>query len=214
MSIDNVWTAVGLDRAPAAVLWDMDGTIIDSESEWARFTRQMVLEGGGVWTDDDEAYILGANSADHGARMAQAIERGGGDHRDAQAMFDELGALMTAEVYAKAVLLPGARELLVAFRDAGIPQAMVTATPKDVVDVALEALGEAYFNAVVTGSEDIPGKPDPAPYLLGAQRLAADPGECLAFEDSVAGLAAARASGAHVVDVNEKKVAELATLLK
>lgn len=214
MSIDNVWTAVGLDRAPAAVLWDMDGTIIDSESEWARFTRQMVLEAGGVWTGDDEAYILGANSADHGARMAQAIERGGGDHRDAQAMFDELGALMTAEVYAKAVLLPGARELLVAFRDAGIPQAMVTATPKDVVDVALEALGEAYFNAVVTGSEDIPGKPDPAPYLLGAQRLAADPGECLAFEDSVAGLAAARASGAHVVDVNEGKVAELATLLK
>ena len=200
MSIHKVLEAVGLDRAPAAVLWDMDGTIIDSESEWARFTRQMVLEAGGVWTDDDEAYIFGANSADHG--------------RDAQAMFDELGALMTAEVYAKAVLLPGARELLVAFRDAGIPQAMVTATPKDVVDVALEALGEAYFNAVVTGSEDIPGKPDPAPYLLGAQRLAADPGECLAFEDSVAGLAAARASGAHVVDVNEVKVAELATLLK
>lgn len=213
MSIENVLTAIGLDEMPAAVLWDMDGTVVDSEDEWDAITEKIVLESGGEWNDDDAAFIRGANSDDHGGRMADAVGRGTGQRPDPVDLFAELGERMKTDVYANSVLLPGAHELLVAFREAGVPQAMVTATPKDIVDVALESLGETYFNAVITGSEDIPGKPDPAPYLLGAKRLAADPTKCLAFEDSVAGLAAARASGAHVVDVNEIPLANLAKLL-
>lgn len=213
MSLSDVITTLGLHELPAAVLWDMDGTIVDSESEWGEITGVIVRDAGGVWTDDDDAFIRGANTEDHGGRMADAIEIGTGERPDATELFAELGERMKAEVYAKAVLMPGAHELLVAFREAGIPQAMVTATPKDIVDVALGSLSETYFNAVVTGSEDVPGKPDPRPYLLGAQRLAANPHECVAFEDSVAGLAAARASGAHVVDVNKHNLSDLAALL-
>lgn len=198
---------------PAAVLWDMDGTILDSEDDWEAITKKIVLSHGGEWTEEDAAFIQGANSDDHGGRMVDAIERGTGSRPDPAEVFAELAERMKADVYAESALMPGAHEMLVAFREAGIPQALVTASPKDIVDVALRSLGETYFNAVVTGSEDVPGKPDPAPYLLGAKRLAADPVECLAFEDSNAGLAAARGSGAHVVDVNETAVADLAELL-
>ncbi|MDP9805927.1 HAD superfamily hydrolase (TIGR01509 family) [Trueperella bonasi] len=213
MALQDVLNHVGCERLPAAVLWDMDGTIVDSEEEWAEITRQIVLAKGGEWNDDDDAFIRGANTQDHGGRMADAVERAVGTRPDPSQLFRELGERMKTDVYGAATLIEGARELLLAFREAGIAQAMVTATPKDIVDVALEALGENYFNAVVTGSEDVPGKPDPGPYLLGAKRLAAEPTECLAFEDSRAGLAAARASGAHVVDVNEYRLADLAKLL-
>lgn len=213
MALQDVLNHVGCELLPAAVLWDMDGTIVDSEDEWAEITRQIVLAKGGEWNDDDDAFIRGANSLNHGGRMADAVERGTGSRPDPNALFIELGERMKTDVYGQATLIPGAHELLLAFREAGVAQAMVTATPKDIVDVALEALGENYFNAVVTGSEDVPGKPDPAPYLLGAKRLAAEPAECLAFEDSGTGLAAARASGAHVVDVNECRLADLAKFL-
>ncbi|VEI12858.1 HAD family hydrolase [Trueperella bialowiezensis] len=213
MAVNDVFAQLGFEGTPAAVLWDMDGTIMDSEAEWVEMTAEVVLAVGGVWDDDDSVYIAGANSHNHSMRMADAVERGTGTRPDPHQIFAVLSERLKNEVYSCAQLLPGAHELLTAFRMAGIPQALVTATEKELVDVALGALDDTYFNAVVTGTDDVPGKPDPAPYLLGAQRLAADPERCLAFEDSKTGLAAARASGAHVVNVNETPLVKLAAFL-
>lgn len=199
-----------LGKLPAAVLWDMDGTIVDTEWAWGELSEDVVKPAGGVWGSEDTEFILGASTLDHANRLADAVERGGKPRPEPMEIFGELTELMAERAYPFVELLPGVRELLVAFREAGIAQALVTATPKDLVDIALESLGETYFNTVVTGSDDVPGKPDPGPYLLGARRLGVEAADCLVFEDSRAGLAAARASGADVVDVNDTPPAEFA----
>ncbi|WP_300047550.1 HAD family phosphatase [Trueperella sp.] len=204
---------LGLSQLPAAVLWDMDGTIVDTESAWGELSETVIREAGGIWESEDTEFILGASTADHANRLADAVARAGLERPESMEIFGELTRLMATRAYPFVRLLPGVRELLWAFRDAGVPQALVTATPKDLVDIALESLGEMYFNAVVTGSDEVPGKPAPDPYLLGAKRLGVNAEDALIFEDSRAGLEAARASGAVVVDVNHTAPAMLARRL-
>ncbi|MDO5024939.1 MAG: HAD family hydrolase [Trueperella sp.] len=212
MSLADVYAALGLSEPPAAVLWDMDGTIVDTEADWVNNSRKVVEAHGGYWDDADGNYIFGACTADHAQRLADAVARGTGPRLAPMRLFDLLHQEMRT-AYQDAELLPGAAEMLTAFLEAGIPQALVTATEMDLVIPALQNFPQEYFAAVVSGSEKIPGKPSPEPYLLGAQRLQADIRDCLVFEDSAAGLAAARASGAVTIDVNEIKVADLAKLL-
>ncbi|WP_081689967.1 HAD family hydrolase [Actinotignum schaalii] len=196
--------------APAAVLWDMDGTLVDSEEEWARVSGNVVRSHGGIWTDEDVLAIRGADTIAHGRRMMAAVRRGGGEV-DPWKMFAEVLRAM-ADHMADAELIDGAAELLDAFSAAGIPQALVTATPGRPVEIFLAGPG-SRLEAAVTGDDDVPGKPNPAPYLLGAQRLGVPIESCLAFEDSGPGLAAARSAGAFTVDVGEFPLAELAALL-
>lgn len=213
MSIQDVFSYLGLEVAPAGVLWDMDGTIIDSEADWVRFSGVVVERHGGTWTDEDGVFIFGASTQDHANRLVEAVLRGAGSSPEPMELFAELKYLMRTEAYAEPELLPGAHEVLAAMSEAGIAQSLVTATPRDLVEPILANLPQKYFDATVCGDDGVPGKPDPAPYNLGAKRLGLAAGECIAFEDSRTGLAAARASGATTFDVAEFPIARLAQLL-
>lgn len=212
MPLSSVYAALGITTPPQAVLWDMDGTIVDTEADWVNNSRQVVEDHGGYWNADDGDFIFGACTADHAQRLSEAVARRDGTWIAPMQLFELLHQKMLTS-YQKAELLDGAVELLTAFLEAGIPQALVTATDMELVAPALQNFPQEYFAAVVSGSDEIPGKPSPEPYLLGARRLQADITQCLAFEDSAAGLASARASGAITVDVKEIKVADLAKLL-
>ncbi|QOQ38363.1 HAD family hydrolase [Trueperella pecoris] len=213
MTIAHVWEALGLEAAPEAVLWDMDGTIVDTGEQWGALSEKVVREAGGLWSKEDTAFVVGTSSSAHAQRVADAVARGGGERPEPEEIFAELLQEMATIVYPRVELLAGAEELLRAFRDAGIAQVLVTATPANLVEIARGSLGQMYVNALVTGSDHVAPKPDPAPYLLGARRVASDIRRCLVFEDSRAGLAAARASGATTVDVTSMPLSALAERL-
>ena len=100
------------------------------------------------------------------------------------------------------VILPGARELLVALRDAAIPRAIGSSTPRSNLDAIFAATGlGAFFEAVVCGDDVTAGKPAPEVFLLAAKKLGLAPGTCLVIEDAHSGIAAARAAGMKVLAV-------------
>lgn len=179
--------------APAAVLWDMDGTIIDSEPYWIAAEGGLVKEYGGTWTHEDAMQIIG-QSLLVGGRFLQ--------DRGVALTVDEILERLIDEVVAnlrKAIpWQPGARELLYAVKEAGIPMALVTMSYRRVVDALLEVEPD-LFDVVVCGDDVAEQKPHPGPYLHAAQRLGVAAEDCVAFEDSIPGSESAHASGAKTV---------------
>lgn len=200
---------LGLESMPAGVLWDMDGTIIDTEPEWLAASIAIVEEHGGIWHHDkDPQRVLGVSSEDHAKALADAVRRGG-EEADAWELFDQVVTHIEKHIRAGVPLIPGAGELLDFFQENAVPQALVTASPRNLVQALVDGIPHHPFTTFVSGSDDIPGKPNPAPYLLGADRLGVDIAQCLAFEDSMTGLAAARGSGATVHSVTERPLTTL-----
>ncbi len=214
MSIESFFTACGLTEMPTAVFWDMDGTVIDSEPEWARASRKVVESFGGTWTKEDVTAIVGANRYHHGSRMREAIEATDGDAPDWQHLFHAVADLVLKHYRTDAQLMPGAKEALTAVNHAGIPQALVTASPQSMVE-ALEELvkrevGLNPFLDFVCAEDKATGKPSPEPYLLGAKKIGVDITGSLVFEDSGPGVASGKAAGATVVDLRNISLADLA----
>lgn len=214
MGLETLFTELGLGEPPAGVLWDMDGTIIDTEPEWLAASINVVEQGGGEWLDEDEEAILGASAIDHAKVLSHAITRTTGKEADHWELFGNVVRDVESHMRQGFTLMPGAMELLRAFQEAGIPQALVTASPRVLVEALFDGIDGHPLAQAVTGDDEIPGKPDPAPYLLGAERLGVRIEKCLAFEDSKPGLAAARGAGAHTVPVTERPLTEFAKFLK
>lgn len=214
MGIDKLLLHLGLDQRPSAVLWDMDGTIIDSEPEWLSASIEVVEGAGGIWLDEDEDAILGVSSIDHAKALNRAVKRGTGEDSDHWKLFNQVVDAIERHMREGFTLIPGAIELLQSFQEAGIPQALVTASPRVLVDALFDGIDGHPLQEAVTGSDDIPGKPDPAPYLLGAEKLGVAIDRCLAFEDSQTGLAAARGAGAHTIAVTQTPLADIAKHLE
>ncbi|WP_269756641.1 HAD family hydrolase [Amycolatopsis aidingensis] len=186
---------------PAAVLWDMDGTLVDSEKLWDVALYETVERLGGTLTDEQRASLVGSNM-DSTARYLLELA---GRERTAGAIA-ELGEWIrqrTATLFADELpWRPGARDALVAVRAAGIPAALVTSTERALTELALHTIGREFFDTIVCGDE-VGGrnKPHPAPYLLAAERLGVDPARCVAVEDSPPGAESAVAAGCAVLVV-------------
>ncbi|TPW76222.1 HAD family hydrolase [Schumannella soli] len=184
------------DALPSAVLWDMDGTLVDTEPYWMTAESELVSAWGGSWTQEHALQMVGLGLPD-AARILQSHGVG--------LSADEIVATMTARVIeltrAEVPFRPGARELLRGLKDAGIPSALVTMSYRDFADVVIEAIGADLFAATMTGDEVEHTKPHPAPYLRGAELLGVDVRTAIAIEDSRPGVASAVASGATVVAV-------------
>lgn len=182
----------------AAVLFDMDGTLVDTEKLWDIALRDLAEHLGGVLTPEARARIVGTSPAETMAIFRIALDRPDLDP-------DEGNAFLTArmaELYAAGVpWRPGAPELVDAVRAAGLATALVTNTSRQLVDVVLGSLGADRFDVVVCGDDVARPKPHPDPYLTAAARLGADPAACVAIEDSPTGLASARAAGCAVIAV-------------
>lgn len=180
-----------------AVLWDMDGTIVDTEPYWFAAEYEVVAQHGDSWSDDHARAVVGFDLLDSGRYM---IEHGGvrlTPHEIVELLLDSVVANLKREVPWR----PGARELLADVREQGIPTALVTMSWKRFATEVVDALPTGAFDASVVGDDVERGKPHPDPYLLAAERLGVDITRCLAIEDSPTGVASALAAGATVLAV-------------
>jgi len=185
-------------RGLAGVLFDMDGTLVDSEKVWDVGLSELAARYGGVLSADARARMVGTNM---GMSMAILHDDLGQPWRDPDASVTWLEARMKELFAAGLVWRPGAAELLTRLDAAGVPMALVTATRRHLVDVALDTIGRGHFRAVVTGDEVDQTKPHPLPYLTAAALLGVDVRRCVAIEDSPTGVASALAAGAAVLAV-------------
>jgi HAD superfamily hydrolase (TIGR01509 family) len=182
---------------PAAVLWDMDGTLVDTEPYWIECEQLLVQAFGGTWTDEDARSIIGADLLDAAAVLR---DRGGVDLPPRE-IVERLLDGVTARVRERVPWRPGARRLLAELNARAVPCALVTMSWKRFAQAVVEALPEGSFQAAVTGDSVARGKPHPEPYLAAARKLGVDAAECLAIEDSPAGVASAEAAGCTVLAV-------------
>jgi beta-phosphoglucomutase-like phosphatase (HAD superfamily) len=185
-------------RQLQAVLFDMDGTLCESESVWISAEFALARRNGATWTDEDGLALVGRDLLASGAYIK---DRMGLTHTPAQVV-DELIDGVVASVLVDGVeWRPGAVELLAACNAAALPTALVTMSYDKFASAVVSALPEGRFDAIVTGEMVREGKPAPDSYLLGAELLGVDPRSCVAIEDSPPGAAAAESAGCLVVTV-------------
>ena len=182
---------------PAAVLFDIDGTLVDTEPYWLEAEYALVESFGGSWDDAHAQHLVG-NSL---PVSAEYIRVHGGVELDPVEIVDRLldAVIRTAEQ--RMPWRPGAVELLAALRAQDVPCALVTMSYSSLADVVVKQLPAGSFAAVVTGDQVTDGKPHPEAYLTAAARLGVDPARCVAIEDSPTGVASAEAAGCRVVAV-------------
>ena len=188
----------------SALLIDMDGTLVDTEPYWIRCEHALVEEFGGTWTPEDAHSIVGFDLLD----AAIELRDRGGVPLEPEPIVERLLDGVIELCGEKLPWRPGARDLLVECRDAGIPAVLVTMSWRRLADAVLDAAPPGTFAGSVTGDEVSNGKPDPDPYLRAAALLGVDAADCLAIEDSPTGVASAHAAGCrtiavpHVVEVH------------
>jgi HAD superfamily hydrolase (TIGR01509 family) len=181
---------------PAAVLWDMDGTLVDTEPYWYECQVELVESFGGTWTRADGDAMIGTGLWD----SARVIQSHGVD-LTADEIIDRLTTGVLALVADDVPWRPGARELLAGLRSEGVPTALVTMSVRRMADFMIAAIDFPAFDAVVAGDEVENSKPHPEAYLRGAALLGVDIADCVAIEDSPPGAASAVAAGAVVLGV-------------
>ena len=182
---------------PAAVLWDMDGTIVDTEPYWIAAEHEVVGMHGGTWSLEHGKAVVGKDLLDTGAY----VRDNGPVPLEPREIVELLLDRVIASVRREIPWRPGARELLADCRAHGSPAALVTMSWRRFATEVVEALPAASFDTVVVGDDVARGKPHPDPYLLAAERLGVDPRDCLAVEDSPTGVASALAAGCTVLAV-------------
>ncbi|WP_430593583.1 HAD family hydrolase [Humidisolicoccus flavus] len=186
---------------PAAVFWDLDGTLIDSEPYWHISEFALAAEYGIEWTEEDFTKLVGVDLWFSGRYF---IERGVHD-MTADQIVERLTGEVISRLREELPFRPGALEMLQSVRDAGIPMGLVTMSTGPIADVIEESLtkllGSSPFEVRVTGDMVEAGKPDPAPYLLAASMLGVTPGDCIAVEDSFPGARSAKAAGMRTIGI-------------
>jgi len=182
---------------PAAVLWDMDGTLVDTEPYWIECEFALAEKYGGTWSVDHALTLVGFDLLDSGRYIREHM----GIDLEPSEIVEQLLDGVVARVEESVPWRPGARELLADLVDAGIPRALVTMSYRRFVAPVLAALPSGTFDVVVTGDAVSRGKPHPEPYLKAASELRLEPADCLAIEDSNTGARSAEGAGCLVLVV-------------
>ncbi|MFH5877619.1 HAD family hydrolase [Arthrobacter sp. NA-172] len=184
-----------------AVLWDMDGTLVDTEPYWIAAERALVESHGGVWSHEQAMQLVG-QSLMHSAGILQAA----GVNLEKREIVDTLSGQVTERLRLEVPWRPGARELLDELYQAGVRCALVTMSEGPMAREVVASLPKPYFEFLITGDTVSQGKPHPEAYLTAVERLGeTDPeltvDHCVALEDSVPGVASAVASGVVTVGI-------------
>ena len=181
-----------------AILWDMDGTLVDSEPIWAAEEAKLMSEYGVIWKESDSIACLGGPISRLDAYMRNLIE----EELEPNFLANRLVARMAERLTTDTKFAPGSYELLSQFRTANIPMALVTASNRGIMDSVLSSFNEKYFQVAICSEDVAFSKPHPEGYLLAAKRLNVDIKRCLIIEDSLTGMRAARDSGAYLLGIN------------
>jgi len=181
----------------SAVFFDMDGLLVDSEPLWLIAETQMMAEYGYQWLESDQAACLGGPLDRVGNYMSDLIGR----KRDGQSLTNEIIERMVEKFQGDLPFMPGAVELITDLRAHGVELALVSASPRSLVDVALSKFAVNPFATSISSNDVKFSKPDPEGYLLAATSGGHDISNSLVLEDSLTGVTAAKASGAWVLAV-------------
>lgn len=183
---------------PAAVLFDMDGLLVDTEPLWTIAEHEAAARLGGEFTPAMKLAMIGHGVDTAVPLMVSMLGRSPSDEPETAAfllrrmaeLFREPGAITPQ---------PGALELLTAMASAGVPAALVSSSYRSLVDPVVHVLGAELFTVTVAGDEVARRKPHPDPYLRAAELLMVDPASCVVLEDSLTGAAAGVAAGCATV---------------
>ena len=191
---------------PRAVLWDMDGTLVDTEPYWIATEFELAERYGGTWSEAHALNLVGNDLRVSGAYIREHM----GIDLEVDEIVEALLDGVVHKVQENVPWRPGAVDLVERVREAGIPCALVTMSYDRFVAPILAQLPPETFRVVVTGDRVEQGKPHPEPYLTAAAALGLSPADCLAVEDSNTGAKSAEAAGCLVLVV-ENHVPVLAT---
>ncbi|MGZ5369278.1 MAG: HAD family hydrolase [Aeromicrobium sp.] len=179
----------------AAVLWDLDGTLVDTEPLWMDAEQELAAAYDMPWTQQDGLNLVGNSLIESGIYIQQRL----GIDLEPEAIVDYLVDRLARRLREEQVVWrPGARQLIQSLHAEEIPLALVTMSYAAIADPIAAKLP---FGAIVTGDAVTHGKPHPEPYLRAAEMLGVDPAACIAIEDSGTGAASANAAGCHVIVV-------------
>ncbi len=184
----------------AAVIFDLDGVLVDSEAVWDDVRKGFVEEKGGRWHDGAQRDMMGMSSVEWSRYVRDRL----GVDMDPEEISREVADRVADTYRERLPLLPGAVEAVSSLADHW-PLGLASSSNRHVIDLVLELAGIAgCFEATVSSEEVGAGKPAPDVYLEAARRLDADPGDCAAIEDSTNGIKAANAAGMAVIAVPNK----------
>jgi HAD superfamily hydrolase (TIGR01509 family) len=184
-------------KLPAAVLWDMDGTLVDSEEYWLSSEQNLAQEFNGNWEIQDGLDLIGMSLYDSSEVMKTKM----GLELDSEEIINRLTDDVVAQLEVSIPWRPGAQELLRELKKRGIKTALVTMSMTRMAESVANQIPFKAFDVIVAGDMVTNGKPHPEPYLLAAKLLGVAPEDCVAFEDSNTGLTSAEAAGTKAVGI-------------
>lgn len=183
---------------PAAVLWDMDGTLIDSEPFWLLSETRLANDYGGSWTEENGHELIGKSLYDSSALLRDRLSI---KDLTVEQVIDRLTDEVVSHLKGSLPWRPGALELLMDLKQNGVKTALVTMSMRRMALAVVAEIPFHAFDVVVAGDDVRMGKPDPEPYLKAAALLGVDPRDCIALEDSKTGLASAEAAGTVAIGI-------------
>ena len=180
-----------------AVIWDLDGVVIDSEEDHRKAWQRLARETGVAFSDEQFVSTFGRRNDDIVPTIWGVVTA-----EELQELADRKESYYRDYVRQTAAFLPGSQELMSALHVAGYRQALGTSAPIANIELVKEVLGlERYIDAFISGETVPHGKPAPDIFLKAAKELHIEPEHCLVIEDAVAGIAAARAGGMYSIAV-------------
>lgn len=192
-----------ISELPSAVLWDMDGTLIDSEPYWMKSEGAFARENNSAWTKQDGLSLVGLSLYDSSKIIKEKV----GSSLEPEQIIQKLTDEVTAQLKQEVLWRPGAKELLMMLRRENIKTALVTMSMHRMAQQVVDAIGFDAFDVIVAGDDVAQGKPHPEAYLKAAELLGVKPENCVAFEDSNTGLRSAEAAGTKAVGI--KNIVEI-----
>ena len=181
---------------PQGIFFDMDGLLVDTEPYWLQTERELMAEFGVHWRSEDQLFCLGGPMEKVGRYMSDLAESRQSPEWFASELIDRM-----SEKFTLISPMPGISQLLSEISENHIPAALVSASPRRLVDAVLASIPNHPFALSISADDVVRGKPHPDPYLKAAALLQVAIENSLILEDSPTGVTAARASGAWVVAV-------------
>lgn len=180
----------------SAAFFDMDGLFLDSEPQWHQSQQEICARYSYSWDDDDQRICIGGPLS----RVGDYISDICAHDMSGPQVVEELTQMMLVKLSTKAILMPGAFDAVERVKQV-MPVALVSASPRILMDAALTTLPENFFQFTISADDVTRTKPFPDPYLEAAKRMGVAPASCVVFEDSLTGIASAKSAGCAVVAV-------------